>query len=169
MAERTLLAWQAGGVSALPSSNPSQRGYDATTRLPIWNFDAATDWTLYLEGTLPKGITLTSPFKLRCWGWMASATSGNVIDKAAVEAVTPGDSLDRDASTSFDSENLSTATAVPGTAGYEFTVDITLTNNDSMAAGDDIRIQVGRDADNASDTATGNQKISKWELLDDGG
>jgi hypothetical protein len=131
---------------------------------PVLGFDAATDETAYWTDIAPQGLTGT--LTLLIWYTMGSATSGNIIMQAAIEAVTDGDSLDLDASTSFDTVNSSSATAVPGTAGHPDVISITMTNADSMAAGDYYRISVNRDADNGSDTATGDLYVLGIELRD---
>jgi len=43
-------------------------------------------------------------------------------------------------------------------------VSITLTNADSVAAGDYVRIAINRDADNGSDTATGDAYLLAVEV-----
>ena len=74
--------------------------------------------------------------------------------EAQVMAVSDGDSQDVDAE-SWDTANSQSAT-VPGTAGYLDEVSLSLTNNDSLAANDLVRIKLSRDADDGSnDTATG--------------
>jgi hypothetical protein len=99
---------------------------------------------------------------------MASATSGAVGFQAALEAITPGDSVDVDSSTSFDSVNNSASTTVPGTAGFEGSISITMTNADSVAAGDSIRLSLNRDADGSAitDSATGDAQVLSVELRD---
>ena len=104
--------------------------------------------------------------KLHCI--MASATSGDVDLDVAVEAVTAADSVDLDAATSFDTANSTDNTTVPGTAGHLFDVTVTLTNKDSVAAGDYVRIKLTRDA--SSDTATGDLRVlggSVFETITD--
>ena len=131
---------------------------------PVLAFDAATDETCYWTDVAPQGLTGT--ITLYVYYAMASATSGNIIWQAQIEAVTDGDALDLDATTSFDTANTSSATAVPGTAGYIDVVAITLTNADSLAAGDYYRIGLNRDANNASDTASGDAYVLAVELRD---
>jgi len=134
--------------------------------LPALAFDAAADEIVYLPGVAPQGLTGT--LTLVVYGLMASATTNTVGVGAAVEAITPGDATDRDAATSFDSINYATSATVPGTAGYEFATSITLTNADSMAAGDDFRIEFRRDADGtgSTDSATGDFYVTRLELRD---
>lgn len=130
---------------------------------PVLSFDAGTDETCYWTAIAPQNLTGTITAVAFCM--MASATSGSVYMQGALEAVTPADALDLDTSTSFDSANSGNAT-VPGTAGYLFTISITMTNADSIAAGDLFRLRLNRDADNASDTATGDCRVLCMELRD---
>ena len=90
---------------------------------------------------------------------MASATSGDVVWNASIMAVTPGDSADVNTD-SYDTANATTDT-VPGTAGYLDKATVTLTNADSIAAGDYFKLKITRDADNASDTAAGDAEVLK--------
>lgn len=147
----------------LPSSNMPAPGVDGQLR-PFLGFDASTDESCDWTFLAPQGITtpLTAVVTYR----MASATSGNIIVQAALEAITDGDTTDTDAASSFDTANSSSATAVPGTAGYIDQVSVTLTNNDSIAAGDYCRLRFNRDADNGSDTATGDLQVLAIELRD---
>ena len=125
-------------------------------------FDASTDEACYWSFICPQGGIGTS---LTCIVYyaMASATSGAIYWQAALEAVTPGDSLDLDAATSFDTANSGNGT-VPGTAGYMQAITITMTNKDSIAAGDLVWLKLNRDADNGSDNATGDAYVYRVEL-----
>lgn len=145
-----------------PASNYAP--FSLSNQRPILMYDAATDETAYWTLVGVQGIT--TPLTLVITYAMASATSGNVIMYAQVEAISDGDAIDTDSTTSFDSANTSSATAVPGTAGYIDQISITLTNNDSIAAADYVRISISRDADNAGDTATGDLYLLVAELRD---
>lgn len=134
-----------------------------SNRRPVLAFDASTDETCYWTAVAPQGLSGT--LTLIILYAMASATSGSVYFQAALEAITPGDSVDTDATTSFDTAN-SGNDAVPGTAGYVDSVSITLTNADSIAAGDLFRLALNRDADHGSDTATGDCYVLAVELRD---
>ena len=118
--------------------------------------DASTDEFLFWSFRMPvdysSGLTLKAPYK------MASATSGNVLLQAYVAAVSDGDLQDIDAK-AFATVNLSAAKAVPGTAGYPDEIVLALTNDDGVVAGDWVCVEVGRDADNGSDTATGDMEL----------
>ncbi len=150
------------GSAEFPASNFPQ--FLLVNRRPVLAFDAATSEAAYWTSVAPQGLSGTITVILHCI--MASAISGNVVFRGQLEAVTPGDAVDLDATTSFDTANSSGAVAVPGTAGYDFAVSITMTNADSIAAGDYFRLSINRDAANASDTATGDAYVLAVELRD---
>lgn len=132
---------------------------------PVLAYDASTQETAYWTLVAPQG--LTGALSCVVTYMMASATSGNIEFEIAVEAITDADATDLDATTSFDTVNASGATAVPGTAGYIDQVSVTLTNADSVAAGDLIRISISRDSDDGTnDTATGDLYMLAAELRD---
>ncbi len=165
MADRTLLVFTPNAAE-FPSSNFPQ--LTLSNRRPVLAFDASTDETAYWTFVAPQGIT--TPIKAVVSYIMASATSGKVDFEGSVEAVSDGDATDLDAGDSFDTANTITAPTVPGTAGYLDQFTITLTNADSIAAGDYCRFRLVRDADDATnDTATGDCHVLAVELRDDGG
>lgn len=137
-----------------------------TNRRPVLAFDAATDEACYWTGIAPQGLTGTITVVISYI--MASATSGAVGFQAQLEAVTDGDATDLDAGTSFDTVNNSASTTVPGTAGYIDQISITMTNADSLAAGDYFRLSINRDADGSAitDSATGDCQVLSVELRD---
>lgn len=152
--------------ATFPSANSP--ALTAINLRPVLAFDASTDETAYFDNNVaPEGLTGTITVTIHYV--MASATSGSVRWQAALEAVTPGDATDLDATTSFDTSNSNGAT-VPGTAGYLGTVAITMTNTDSIAAGDYFRLSINRDADGTSgtDDATGDAYLLVVELKDEG-
>jgi hypothetical protein len=53
---------------------------------------------------------------------------------------------------------------VPGTAEHIDQISLALSNADSMAAGDYCALKFRRDADNGSDTATGDLKVWAAEM-----
>ena len=144
-----------------PASNAP--ALTVVNRRPVLAFDAATDETAYWTFVAPHGWTGTVTLVLSYI--MASATSGAVYWQAQLEAVTAGDAVDLDSATSFDTANSGNGT-VPATAGYMQQISITMTNADSIAAGDLVRLSVNRDADHASDTATGDAYLLSVELRD---
>lgn len=119
-------------------------------------FDDTTDeiihWTFRMDANYSSSPVLKVQYS------MVSATTGNIIISCEVMAVSVGDAVAVDTD-SYDTINVSSATAVPGTAGYPGEVSLSLTNNDSLAAGDWVALKIRRDADNASDTATGDLEL----------
>ena len=96
--------------------------------------------------------------------FMLSATSGTCAWNVYVEAVSPADAQDLDANATpgWDSTNDSSADTVPGTAGYLAQASVTLTNADSIAAGDLVRVRLVRDT--SVDTATGDACVLAVEI-----
>ena len=135
-----------------------------SNRRPVLAFDASTSETAYWTFVAPQGITgtLTAVISYA----MASATTGGVAFDVALEAISSGDALDTDAAASFDSVNTGTDSAVPGTAGYMEQISITLTNADSIAAADLVRVSVARAVANGADTATGDCYVLSVEIRD---
>ena len=148
-----------------PSTNFPQLAVSNTTeRRPVLAYDAATKESAQWTDIAPQGLTGTLTVVITYI--MASATSGNVVWLAAVEAITDADaSPDLDSAASFDTDN-SVTSAVPGTAGLIKQVSITLTTNDSLTAADYFRLRIARDAANGSDTATGDAHLLAVELRD---
>lgn len=108
---------------------------------------------------MPAAYTGSGTLKADLHYIMASATSGGVDWDVYVEAVTAADAMDLDSAESFDSANGGNGT-VPGTAGYLGVITVTLTNKDSVAAGDYVRLKIERDADDGTnDTATGDARL----------
>ena len=121
----------------------------------VWAFDASTQETIHSKAFRLPDAYASGTTTVAIAYCMASATA-NLIDwEVAVEAVTDNDAVDLDSASSYDAVNTYNAT-VPGTQGYLDIITGTLTNKDSMAAGDMVRISVSRDSDDATnDTATG--------------
>lgn len=135
-------------------------GFGVVQGRPYWAFDADADEILRSQAfQIPAAYAGSGTLKLDVWYMMASATTGDVRLVCAVEAVTDGDALDEDAGESFDTENTATEN-VPGTAGHPSKLSITLTNKDSVAAGDKVRLKLSRDANHGSeDDATGDLRF----------
>lgn len=143
----------------IPSSGGCSRG--VTQNRPYLAFDAAAqESSLSPAFQMPAAYTGSGTLKVDIHYIMASATSGTVNFEVSVEAVTAADATDLDAGESFDSVNSGSAT-VPGTAGYLGVMTITLTNKDSVAAGDYVRLKVDRDGDDAGsdDSAAGDAYV----------
>ena len=118
-------------------------------------FDASTEeqvcWAFRMPADYASAPVLRVQYK------MASATTGGVAFEGRIAAVSDGDAQDVDAK-GFAAANVGTAT-VPGTAGHLDEVAVTMTNADSVAAGDFVVVYLNRDPAHASDTATGDAEV----------
>lgn len=162
---RTVAFLTPGGAETKTSTFPQPgRTSDGSGARPYLGYDASTDEAAYW--TIPCPVGFTAPFTIVATYAMASATSGNVIVDATIEAITDGDSMDTDNTESLDTANTSAATAVPGTAGNIDQISITCTNGDSVAAGDYVRIRFRRVGSSGSDTATGDLNLYGIEVKD---
>lgn len=118
-------------------------------------YDAATDEWCCWSDRMPVNYASAPVAKLTYK--MASATTGAVVWDVRVGATTPGDASDEDAEV-YAAANTATDT-VPGTAGHTKEVSVTLTNADSLAAGDIYSLRVARNGSSGSDTATGDAEL----------
>ena len=73
-----------------------------------------------------------------------ASITGNVQFRAAVEAITTGDALNVNTTLSFDTANNSGSVSVPTATFNPKDFSITLANNDSVAAGDEVTITRSR-------------------------
>ena len=135
-----------------------------SNRRPVLAFDASTSETAYWTFIAPQGMTGTWTAVISYA--MASATTGGVAFDVAIEALSSGDAVDTDATTSFGTVNGGNDSGVPGTAGYMEQLSITLTNDDSIAAADLVRVSIARDVADAADTATGDCYLIACEIRD---
>jgi len=139
----------------LPSSNPAT--IDAGNSGWRLLFDDTTQETASWEFVLNDGYG-GSTLYADVYFTMASGEANEVQFEVYVMAVTPGDATDWDTD-SYDTENVG-VTTVAATAGRLYKQTITLTNNDSLAAGDLIRIKLSTDSDDAvNDDATGDREV----------
>lgn len=147
-----------------PASNYPTLDVIAGTNFPVscLDFDAATEETTFFTfqaNNYGSGNLTATVF------WYAdTASSGDVIWGAALAAITPN-------TDSQDIETKAFATAVTatdthlGTTGQRLhTVDITVNQLDSLAAGDWVALKFYRDADAAGDTMTGDACLVSLRL-----
>ena len=149
----SLIQWKE--PSGWPATNPATP--DVRNDRVVTAFDQTTSESIYLEGILPRNYA-GGTLKLLCV-LAASATSGDVDVDVSVERMV-GLDLDTD---SFDTVNSTNGTTVPGTSGQEFQVEVTLTNKDSLAAGEPFRLKVARDI---ADTLAADLHSLLWELFE---
>lgn len=131
-------------------------GVVIANNVPYMAFDDTTVeacyWVFRMPANYASGLTAKIQYS------MASATSNSVDFEISIMAVSDADSQDLD-SDSYDTVNSGSDT-VPGTAGHFGEISITMTNADSVAAGDYVRIKLSRDSDDGTnDTATGDCEV----------
>ncbi len=131
---------------------------------PVLAFDASTSESCYFSGKIPQGWTGTKTAIVTFLMASDTNTAHTVEFGVSVEAITGGDAVDLDAGDSFDTENVANTT-IPGTAGYAKDLSITLTNNDSSAAGDYARFKLDRNTA-GTDDATGDCYVLSVEIRD---
>jgi hypothetical protein len=131
---------------------------DTRNSIAVLDFDSVTDESAVFVGIIPEAASLGSGLKIRLH-WMAtSATSGDAVWDVSLERMTTD--LDSD---SFDTIASGTG-AANGTSGILTVTEITLTTIDSVTAGDAFRLRVTRDADNGSDTMSGDAELVAIEV-----
>jgi Cu/Ag efflux protein CusF len=164
--DQTISATASGGsktyaVFTATDNQPPATAYatlDTRNSIAVLDFDDATDESAVFVSIIPEAASLGSGLKIRLH-WMAStATSGDVVWDVSLERMTTD--LDTD---SFDTIASGTA-AANGTSGILTVTEITLTTIDSVTAGDGFRLKVTRDANNASDTMTGDAELVVCEV-----
>jgi hypothetical protein len=126
---------------------------------PILEFDTTTQETAMFTGVMPQNYANTTGVTVYLCG-MSVATSGTMSWGVTFERMDSGTDLDSD---SFATEQLTTATTVPGTSGQTLTLSVACakgaTAMDSVVAGDTFRLRVRRDVANDS-AANDNQLLS---------
>ncbi len=134
---------------------------------PAMAFDA-TDEEAMVSAELPMpgqyaGGVLTATIHFA----MASDATNDIKLDMYVEAKTPDtDTLDMEAASSWHTLNTGTVSVGGTTAGDPLTLVITLTNKDSVAAGDLVRFGIRRDCDSGDDDASGDlfiYSVDIWE------
>lgn len=138
----------------LPTTNPCVIDNSETNARLLC--DATTAENAFWQFVMPPdyGTALT----VRVLYSMTSGTSGGVSINASVMAVTPGDAADINTE-SYDTTNNCDDATVPGTAGHLDQIVCTLTNADSAAAGDLVKVKIERAVADSADTATGDMEI----------
>ena len=131
---------------------------DTRNSILVLDFDDATDESAIFVSVIPEAASLGSGLKIRLH-WMATtATSGNCVWDVSLERMNTD--LDSD---SFNTIASATA-AANGTSGILTITEITLTTIDSVTAGDGYRLKVNRDANNGSDTMSGDAELVVVEV-----
>lgn len=138
-------------------------GSTPAEQLVVLDFDADTDETAEFGGFMPRvygagGITVTI-------GWMATtATTGNCIWDVSFKSVSDdADDMDTKAFAAVNSVTDAAASA-SGEVAYATVTFTDGADMDSVAAGEYFRMRVTRDANNASDTMSGDAELVFVEI-----
>ena len=136
---------------------------DTRNLRPVLDFDATTNESAIFSGVMPQSYVGTTGVTVYLHYAMSSAEADTVDWDVAFELI--GDQgLDIDGD-SFAAVNSVDDTEVPGTTGLVDVVSVAFTDGadmDSVAAGDEFRMIVTRDA--ASDDAAGDAELTKVEI-----
>lgn len=151
--------------NARPNSTamPQPLTINTTERVQAYAFDAAAVEQLVWAFVAPSNMV--GPWTAIVTYVMATATSGAVVCRGYFEAITSGDAINLNTTTSYDSANQQTDT-VPGSVYNPKQFTITMTNDDAITAGDWVCFRFDRFATDAGDTAAGDMLILSIELRD---
>lgn len=131
------------------------------TNFPLYAlaFDASTDeaafWTFIATSYGSGNVTV------RVFWYADTATSGDVIWEAQLAAITANTDTQDVETKALATLNNVTDTHLGTTGQRLHSADITVSNLDSLAAGDFVALRLARDANNASDTMTGDAIVTK--------
>lgn len=142
---------------------PYLRNLGTNFPVPVLKYDAAADWSAYWD--FEAYNYASGNLTLDIMWYADTATSGDVIWGAQIAAITPNtDSQD------IETKAFATATTVTdthlGTTGQRLHLapSLTISNLDSLTAGDDVTLRIYRDADAAGDTMAGFAFLRRAEL-----
>ncbi len=130
-------------------------------QLIVAAFDASTDEQLTFQFRMPDDYSSSPVVKLL---WMTNTASGNsVVWGAKLAAITPADT-DTPVEHAFSTVNTTTTAGNATEARRLIETSITMTNADSVAAGDLVFLMITRDADNGSDTLAADAELLVVQL-----
>ncbi len=147
-------------------NEPPASGYatlDLRNERPVLDFDAASDEAAVFHGVMPQHYGGGGASVMIAWS-ATSATSGDVKWNAQFERLADGGQ-------DIDSDNFGTAQTATdttdGTSGaltYSTIAFADAAALGSIAAGENFRLKIARDADDAADTMTGDAEIVSVEI-----
>ena len=158
-----LMQWDAFAAH-FPSASFGQLAVDLTGRVPYIAFDQAATETIFLHGKLPPQAS--GALTLYFAGYMPTATAGSAMPICAVERITPGRVANLMTGLYFSSFNTSAPLQVPTASGREFSGTLSLATADDVSAGDRFRLRFGRSSEAGGDVASGDWRVTYWELRD---
>jgi hypothetical protein len=153
---KSLVRFTGYGSNQPPATNFAT--LDTRNSIAVLDFDDTTDESAIFVSVCPQGANLASGLLITLIWTASTATSGACVWDASIERMTTD--IDTD---SFDTAASVTATtnATSGVPNYS---TITLTTIDSLTGGDGFRLKINRDANNGSDTMTGDAELIAVEV-----
>jgi len=174
MATGTLLFDMAGATPADGTgtgNNPAQAGVLVSTgtqptngpkvTLIEWLFDATTDEHISWAFRMPENYASGGTLKLIVYNKTVQSGGDvkNFVAKSCLAAITPGEDVPAKVFPAPDTVTI--ALAVNQAAGVSVASSLALSGTalNSVAAGDQVILFIGRDPDHASDTAVGDMSL----------
>jgi hypothetical protein len=152
------------GDAKFPTSNPAAPSLVQGTNFPVGGlaFDATTQEAAFFDfPAIDYGsgnVTVTVE-------WYADTASANgIVFGASLAAVTPNTDSQDIETKAFATENTGSDTHLGTTGQRVHSFDITVSNLDSLAAGDDVRLRLRRVPADASDTMTGDAIVTRVKV-----
>lgn len=149
------------GDAILPATNPAAPTQVAGTNFPVPGlaFDATTQETVYFRFPAVSygsgNVTVTVD-------WYADTASTNgIVFGASLAAITQNTDTQDIETKAFATENTASDTHLGTTGQRLHTFDITVSNLDSIASGDDVTLRLRRAPADASDTMTGDAIVTR--------
>lgn len=162
MASGDSLALFVGGSGNPETSSPA--AVDARNSILCYDFDDGTDESVDFVGIMPESYAGTTGVTVTIMWAATTATTGDVVWNAQWSVIAADtDDIDTHA---FAAANAGTFTTA-GTSGHLSYDDITFTDGadmDSVTGGDFFILRVTRDANNGSDTMSGDAEIFGVEV-----
>lgn len=146
------------GDAALPTTNPAAPVQPQGTNFPVPGlaYDATTQETAYFY--FPALSYGSGNVSVEVQWYADTATSGTVTFGASLACITPNTDTQDIETKAFATENTATDTHLGTTAQRLMSFTITVTNLDSITAGDWVALRLRRDM---SDTMTGDAVVSR--------
>ncbi len=153
--DANLVAGDSGAIPVLHKGRPAI-SFDATTEQAMVSPEFIMPGQ-YAAGTLNADILFA----------MADDNTNDIALGVYLEAKTPNvDTLDMETATSWDVANSGTISLSGSTVGDPLKLSVPLTNNDSVATGDLVRLGIRRDTLSPNDDASGKvfiYNVDFWE------
>lgn len=149
------------GDAALPTTNPAAPVQPQGTNFPVPGlaFDATTQETSFFY--FPALLYGSGNVSVEVQWYADTASSGGVTFGASLAAITPNTDSQDIETKAFATENTASDTHIGTTGQRLHSFTITVSNLDSVAAGDYVVLRLRRVPADGSDTMTGDCIVSR--------